>query len=138
MCAYGDCVPTTYVLLITIGAVARVTRLVTWDSATQPLRDLVLYNREQRAARRAGKPLPAPARPRAALVRAWGHQLVTCVWCIGLWIAAVAVALGYTVGPHPALMIPAAALALSYVVGLLSGLEADRRATVPSPHSPRD
>lgn len=124
-----------YVAVVLVGAVARLTRLVTWDKITEPFRtgllNLVLFDREQRAARHAGTALPAPASRKAALTRLrmhrWLRTLITCAWCAGLWISAAAVATIQIVGPSPWVMVPASALALSYAVGLLSGLEADRR-----------
>lgn len=110
-------------VLITIGAAARLTRLATRDTITAGLRDRVLYTREQRAAQRAGEPLPPPASDRAARVRLWLHNLVTCDWCAGLWISTLVVLLAVLVGPHPVVLTLGAALAVSYAVGWLAGHE---------------
>lgn len=118
-----------------VGAVARVTRLITWDAITQPLRravlDALLFNRTQRAARRSGQPIPAPKRRHIAIIRVhahrWARKLLSCPWCVGLWVSAAAVAVLHVVGPQPYIVLPGSALALSYAVGLLSGLETDRR-----------
>lgn len=110
-------------VLITIGAAARLTRLATRDTITQPLREKLLYTPAQRAARTAGQPLPAPANPRSARLRLWAYELVTCDWCAGLWISTAAVALASLLGPTPWLVVPGAALAASYAVGWLAAHE---------------
>lgn len=111
-----------YDVLITLGAAARLTRLVTRDTITHPVRRAVLYNRAQRAALRREEPVPAPARPRAAQIRAWLYQLVTCDWCTSVWVAAAVTALAWACGPHPALVAIGSLLSISYVIGWLSDL----------------
>lgn len=93
-------------LLLTTGATARITRLVTDDRLTDPLRDLLLhrltYDPQQRAALDAhqnavntalatGEPAPlTPAIPEAenparSTRNAWLAWLLTCRWCAGIW-----------------------------------------------------
>lgn len=72
---------TWLVLVVTALAVFRLTRLVTSDTITEPLRARVLngpttYSRAQR-------------KPSAARVRL--YDFITCAWCVSMWIAALAV-----------------------------------------------
>ena len=69
--------------VLTLGAVARVTRLITDDSITAPLRDFL----DRAATLRASEDGQAQAAPlfwRAAST--WVH----CAWCVSLWVATAA------------------------------------------------
>ena len=109
--------PSIYYALVTLGAAARITRLVTRDTITQPVRTAVLYNRDQRAALRREEPVPPSPRPNVARARAWLYALVTCDWCSSVWVSAGVVATAWAVGPHPVLVFLATVLSISYVVG---------------------
>jgi hypothetical protein len=56
-------------VLLVIGATARLTRLVTGDSITEPLRV-----RTRLWARRESR------------VGAWMDELITCPWCVSVWL----------------------------------------------------
>lgn len=129
---------TVFVLLVF--AVARLTRLVTTDNLTHPLRDklgeraLAAYRRDQ------AKISPmygtddnadADASPTAApdTVRSPGERglfaLVSCAWCIGFWIALLAYVLVYWIGDWPSTVgefgyAAIAVLATSWLVGALN------------------
>lgn len=96
----------TLAFVLTIGATARITRLVTDDRITETLRDAVLhrltYDPQQRAALdahhqavtdalTAHEPAPlTPAIPPAenparANRNAWFAWLLTCRWCASIW-----------------------------------------------------
>lgn len=81
-------------------AVYRLTRLVTADELTANLRERVLV-------RAQGRPMLA--------------YLVTCPWCISIWIAAAWVLLA-TLAP-PVAWFAGAVLAFSAIAGLLAGKE---------------
>ena len=91
-------------LVLITAAVARLTRLVTTDFVTLPMRRWA--------------------------VNKWGEDsklvyLLHCSWCSSLWIAVpAAIAWAFTMLPlqHWWLALPAA-LAMSYVAGLLSQIE---------------
>ena len=109
----------TFLLLIAIVipvlAAARLTRLVTDDKLTEPLRAEVLHrlrhDRQQRAVIRehhrtlqaaiaeghrppAQQPiLPAAQRPALARAKLWFAYLLSCRWCAAVWVA-VPVCLG--------------------------------------------
>ena len=95
-------------LLVVVGllAHARLTRLITNDRITQPLRTTVV--------RRLGPTHPA-------------SYLIHCRWCTGLWLALpIAAATGWAAHlPHPALTWPLLALAYSHGTGLLVRAEGD-------------
>lgn len=58
-------------VVVTVGAIARLTRLVTGDSITQPARAWI--NRHaKRANRRAWT---------------WFDDLINCPWCVSIWIS---------------------------------------------------
>lgn len=130
---------TVFVLLVF--AVARVTRLVTTDNLTHPLRDklaaraLAAYRRDQ------AKVSPvygsdssdgdADTPPTAApdTVRSPGERglfaLVSCAWCIGFWIALLAYVLVYWIGDWPSSVgefgyAALTVLATSWLVGALN------------------
>ena len=109
-----------FVATCAVGAAARLTRLVTRDTITQPLRDWVLFNRAQRQARLRNEPIPAPTRPTAARARSWLHSLLTCDWCAGLWISAAVVTATALWRDTPAYWGTTSALTVSHAVGLLA------------------
>lgn len=90
-------------LVVLAAATARLTRLVTVDSLTSPLR-VRWFKRFP----------PGPARGRSA------HPLgvlVDCPWCVSVWAAALLVAVAAAVGSVPAPWLTWAAVA--YVAGLV-------------------
>jgi hypothetical protein len=104
----------TIVLLVFALAVARVTRLITSDKITERPRDAVVswaWSRFKPAVPpsdwdRADPPLPA--------------YLITCPWCVSIYVAAPAAVMAWAWGDSPVLFIPALALAFSQVTGLMS------------------
>ena len=101
---------TVIVLLLTVLAVARVTRLVTEDKLLEPFR--------------------------FALARRWPADsqrlyLFHCPWCFGMWVAIVAAPvvwftanLSDRLGITAWVGVPLLVLAVSHAVGLLKGAEA--------------
>ncbi|WP_301126763.1 DUF1360 domain-containing protein [Streptomyces cacaoi] len=86
--------------LLTLGAVARTTRLVVEDTITAPLRDAV----DHRATR------AAPWR--------WLSDLMHCSWCASIWIAAAAAGAHYLWHDTAVFLYVVAALTASHVVAL--------------------
>ena len=74
-------------------AAARITRLVTDDTITEPLR---VWASDKR----------------------FVYGLITCPWCIGFWISLVIVAVWWTTGPRTEWLL--APFAVSYVAGRLN------------------
>jgi hypothetical protein len=91
-------------IAVVVFAVARLTRLVTEDKITDPLRTAVAVR------------LPAGSM--------WTY-LLYCRWCVSIWVAVPAAAVWWSVSAVPRwsgrwwLDVPVAALALSYATGLL-------------------
>lgn len=114
-------------LIRTVGAAARLTRLTTSDSITEPARKRVLefvrFNRTQRRALAAGQPVPPPKHPRAAAARNKVCELLTCPWCIGFWWCAVIAGTGYQFGRTTWWRLGADILTASYVLGVLAEYE---------------
>lgn len=114
-------------LLLALGATARLTRLVTTDTLTErPRAALLALIAQPRRIRRSVGPgvvIPPPTRLRAALV-----TLLQCPWCISFWIACAVLAAAHAATLHPwahtATALLAAALTLSYFTGWLADNEA--------------
>lgn len=67
--------PEIWILLLAFGATARLTRLITGDTITRPLRERI-------ATRYGPDSMPA--------------EFVTCPWCVGFWVALLVTALAFT------------------------------------------
>lgn len=110
-------------LVLLIGASARLTRLTTTDTITAPIRDPILERvlrpRAQRRALDQGEALPPPTRLRSTL-----YTLLTCHWCVGFWIAAAVVLAATAWGHTLYFQVAAAILTVSYALGWLADNEA--------------
>lgn len=93
-----------FVFLVAALACLRLTRLVTTDVITEPIRVRIVA--------KTG-------------IDGWIHTLITCAWCCGWWISA-AVGTGVWFYQGPWLMIPLIVFALSEIVGLVSQLDGAR------------
>ena len=91
-------------LLVAALATARLTRLVTRDQITHPLRRALL-----------------------ARVDRDGYlaYLLTCDWCVSVWIGAGAAVVGVRAGAWSWWWAPAVALVVSYVAGWLASKEGE-------------
>lgn len=87
-------------------AVARVTGLVTVDTITEGIRDSLIGWLDDR--------------PKT--LGSFVGSLITCQWCAGVWISALAAPFVWFWGEHPALLIPAIAMAFSQITGMTSDL----------------
>jgi hypothetical protein len=92
--------PTPLLLVVAALATYRLTRLVTADKITEPLRLWVL-DRSQ-----------------------WAGYLVTCDWCLSIWIAPPVAVCAVLWGDSTVVAIGLCALAFSAVTGVLSLIEA--------------
>ena len=110
-----------------IGMAARITRLVTTDTITKPARDAahhrILFNRAQRAALAAGDEVPPPDNQARAKARAWAAELITCRWCMGVWVSAAVVASEHRWGHRRWWRAAADTAVAAYAVGLMAGAE---------------
>nr|WP_218681062.1 DUF1360 domain-containing protein [Rhodococcus qingshengii] len=89
------------IFLLTLGAAARLTRLVTDDYITRHFR--------------------------AFFIRRYGPDndlayLVTCPWCMSMYISGGMFTLAWFYGWHPAFIIATAALTASYLIGTAATL----------------
>lgn len=138
---YARCVTPALLLVVYALAVARVAVLITEDRITQAPRDALLRRINARVVARClrgahrewddamdGLRMPASSEAefRTLCKRNTAEHppylayLLTCQWCIGFWLSAVAAPLWYWQGDNPWLLIPAVALAFSYATGKLS------------------
>lgn len=120
-------------------AVARVTRLITADRITEaprrrlavrlwlPYIDIADIERRQLDNLFWAKQ-PVPVVRRQLALERWEDgaepplpvYLITCRWCVSIYVAAAAAPLAYFWGESPWLFVPALALAFSHITGLLA------------------
>lgn len=129
--------PPVISLVVYALAVARVTRLITSDKITETPRRWIairLWARSitpevarQKLTRWVEAHGLASARRQIARERyddealpPLSVYLLTCPWCVSVYVGAVAAPLVWFVGNSPWLLVPALALAFSYVTGLLA------------------
>lgn len=86
--------------------VARVTGLVVSDSITEPLRDRILLWLDDRP----------------ATLGEWLGKLITCPWCVGMWVSLAAAPLAVWMIGLPWLLVLPVALAFSQVTGMIAGI----------------
>jgi hypothetical protein len=114
-------------LLLVALASARLTRLTTRDTVTEPARKWVLlrltFTAAQRRAVAEHRQLPPPPRPRIARARLWLVELLGCPWCVGVWWCFAVATAAWFWNDHPGFLIPAMALGASYLVGFVAVLE---------------
>lgn len=101
-------------VLLTLGAVVRLTRLVTEDVVLQPARAWVVRHRD--------KPRPAPESDVPEQDEEpdedWLVYLLHCRWCASIWIAAAATPIVYNWPDRWFVQIPILALTASLLAGL--------------------
>ena len=93
------------VFLLTLGAVARVTRFVNADYLFRGVRDWAVMRTQDND----GQLHPERDFP----------YLLTCPWCASIWIAGGAYTLAWFYGHTPAFTIVTAALSASYIYAVL-------------------
>ena len=92
--------PSSLLIIVAALATYRLTRLVTADKITEPIRTWVM-DRSQ-----------------------WAGYLVSCDWCLSIWIAPPVALCAILWGDNRLVLVVILWLALSAVVGLLSLVEA--------------
>lgn len=118
---YHDGMPTALIVLVYALAVARVTRLINADRITQRPRmwlENVLWFRWERSLGNVGALIEPEDRPH--IDPPLGVYLLTCPWCVSIYVGAVAAPIAYWWGAEPWLLVPALALAFSQVTGLMA------------------
>ncbi|MHC9292044.1 DUF1360 domain-containing protein [Mycobacterium sp. LTG2003] len=121
---------TVLILVVYVLAVARLTRLINYDTVLDPLR--LWIARRAETARTAAEEAELNSQPTqsAIYLRAmarWNSlaEFLECPWCVGWWVAlAGAVPVVYVLGWSWWALVPVA-LAASYLVGLAAPLSAD-------------
>lgn len=78
--------------LLTLAAIARITRLFNEDSITQPLREYLERKADDRwYAADETKPTQLTHATTAPLLWRWAAKLVRCPWCLGFWVSALVI-----------------------------------------------
>lgn len=90
------------IFLLTLGAVARVTRFITDDYAGRGIRMLV---------------------DRAFGPESGAAYLIRCPWCLSIWITLLALIAAYFWATTPAYWLIAAWLTIAYVVGFVASFD---------------
>lgn len=93
-----------WLAVIAVLAAARITRLVTRDTITAPLRMAVVN--------RAG-------------IESKLAELIQCDWCTGMWVSAATMGAAWAWGEHQWLTVPLTVLAAAHVVGWLATREGE-------------
>jgi hypothetical protein len=117
-------------------AVARVTRLVTADKLTEGPRErliVFLWRRSMMPTARAAIAAGTCTNGVWGCADAWARRaraddaeppllvyLLTCPWCVSVYVAALVAPVVYWWGDKPWFLVPAMALAMSHVTGLLA------------------
>lgn len=99
------------IVLLTLVAVARVTRLITTDKLTEPPRNAVVT----RLLREREDGTPSPLRTELA-------YLVVCDWCASMYVGAAAAGAYWAWGETIPFMLVCLALAASYATGFLASV----------------
>lgn len=90
---------TVTAFLLALGAVARITRFINSDTLVEPVRRKVL--------RRYGP-------------ESWWYTLITCPWCMSVWVAAAVTPLAWIGARSPVFLLPAMALSMSYLYAIVT------------------
>lgn len=98
--------PDPLLLIVYALAVARVTGLIVADSITEDARDNLI----------------AWLDDRPKTLGNYIQILITCPWCVSIWLAFIASPLVWFYGGSPVMLIPAIALAFSQVTGMTASL----------------
>ncbi|EHI13158.1 hypothetical protein KEK_08252 [Mycolicibacterium thermoresistibile ATCC 19527] len=121
---------TILVLVIYVLAVARLVRLVNFDTVLDPVRVLIarraaLADRAAAEAGDAGREASAELYRRRA--GRWNTlaYFVACPWCVGFWLALATAPIPVGIMGWPWWAVFGVALAASHVVGLMAPLSAD-------------
>lgn len=98
-------------MLLAIGATVRLTRLLTLDVITFPIRDWL-----------AARTQDASTKDKISLrvrLLAFVEEMVTCTWCLSIWIGVPVVAVAWSYGETGWFVVPALMLTASLVTGMI-------------------
>jgi hypothetical protein len=111
MACYGAVMilPAWLLVLLAIGATARLTRLVNEDAITQPIRSW-FFRRD-----------PAAEDMEPEEIGRWAY-FITCPWCVSIWVGALVAYLAVWWGDNRVIVTGLLALTCSVVTGLVAGL----------------
>ena len=134
MCRYDSCMPAWISVVVFALAVARVTRFITVDKLSEAPRDRAVTALWARTITDEDVTATYPnARDKRDFARMMardrysgggapplGAYLLTCPWCVSIYVGAVAAPLCWFLGSNPWLFVPALACAFSQVTGMLA------------------
>lgn len=114
--------PAWLLVLLCVGAVTRLTRMLTDDVIGQPLRRFVIRHRSKPIKGPENIPADIPAAD-AEPTEDWLVYLVHCRWCSSIWISAAVTPVVWLWPDRWFIQIPIIALTASLAAGLSGRLE---------------
>lgn len=99
-------------LLLAVGATLRLTRLIYADTITFPFRDWL-----------ASKNPPGAKPTRTTRFFRFVEDMVSCPWCLSVWVGCAVAPLAWFLGPTLWFVIPALMLTASQVAGMVLARE---------------
>ena len=108
---------TWMVLVLALGATARLTRLIGRDSITFFFRDWLAARGEDSRDKRAAKGRRMKSLPERFFT--FVEDMVTCPWCLSVWVSAPVAVLAWLYGETVWFVVPAIALTASHLTGLV-------------------
>lgn len=105
---------TLVTFLLALGAAFRLTRLLVEDTIAEPIHAFLARRASPGISAKDGSgTLPSP-------IAAWFHDLISCYWCAGFWIASATTLAAAQLGSSDWFLYPAAALSLSSLIGIVA------------------
>lgn len=106
-------------VLLTMGAVVRLTRMVVEDVVLQPARSFIVRHREKPGPASSGPLIANAVPPQDAPPKDdWLVYLVHCRWCVSIWVSAAVTPVVYNWPTAWWVQIPLLALTASLLAGL--------------------
>jgi hypothetical protein len=107
---------TLVTFLLALGAAFRLTRLLVEDTIAEPIHAFLA----RKASPKISIELGGPDHTTKTRVSAWFHDLISCYWCAGFWIASATTLAAAQLGSSDWFLYPAAALSLSSLIGIIA------------------
>lgn len=115
---------TFWLFLLTVGASARITRIIVSDTITRTIRaKLWAWTGGKLRLMRMEENYENPDEDGTLVFDEWRWSILNCPWCIGFWISLAVTALAYVSHGATWFVVPAIGLTVSYVIAFIAGYE---------------